>query len=122
MPESRRRPFLIFTPWRYSSAWARFMGWAALFFIVINVTMLIVGVQSALVWYPATGLLLLLVAIDQIKNFRDHRHFRRHMKAINLWHQIISGKRRLEELSPAEQEEIAMQRAAVYTQRPESKP
>lgn len=116
MPEPRK-PFLIFTPWRYHRPWARFMGWSALFFVVINVTMLIVGVQSALIWYPAAGLLLLLVVIDQIKNYLDHRKFKRTMKTLKLMHQVIGGNRRLEDLTPAEQEEIAVQRAIVYTKR-----
>jgi hypothetical protein len=112
-----RKPLLIFTPWRYSRAWARFMGWTALFFLVINLTMLFTGVKSGLIWYPATGLLLAVIVIDQIKNYLDHRKFKRTMKTLKLMHQVIGGNRRLEDLTPAEQEEIAIQRAATYTKR-----
>lgn len=118
MPElpPRLTPWVILTPWRYRTPWTRFIGTACLAAVVINLAFWIFGGWLLYLVIPTDSVIGVLLLIDMGRQFRDHRKFRRTLKALRLWSQIIDGKLRMEDLTPEQQEEIAVQRAMVYTE------
>jgi hypothetical protein len=119
MPTSSTSPWLMMImPWRYNTPWRRFCGTGALVCFVLNMTIWIVG-GGPLTYlaFPLIVVLFGLFTVDVVIGFIDQRRFRREMKTMNLWSQVLDGKVRIEDLTPEQQEEIAVQRAMIYTKR-----
>lgn len=111
------RLWWIFAPWKYHRRWARFVGFFCMITVLANVTAYIFDVESVLYWALSFAALMVVLILDMVRMQLDNRRFRRTQKILNLWGQVIEGKVRLEDLTPEQQEEIAVQRSKVYTER-----
>lgn len=118
MPElpNRHRFWYILTPWKYATPFSRIIGFSCLALIAMNIVAVYTGLGDWY-WYLACAGILMLLGADMLWMRRDTRRYKQDRKALRLWSQVIDGKIAVEDLTPEQQEEIAMQRAKVYVKR-----
>lgn len=106
-------PWLILTPWRYSTRWRQALGFFCLAAIVFNVAALFIPALLRFV-LPVIILIGIAAVTDFAHGYHQHRKFKKTMKAVRLWSKVIEGKVKEEDLTPEQREEIAVQRASAY--------
>lgn len=118
MPGLPRRisPWTILMPWKYDTRWARFVGFYCLITAILSITMQLFDVPSIL-YVPFLAGLLVVALGDMVRMFRDTRKFRKSMRTLRIWGRVIEGEVKIDDLPPDVQEDIAVQRAAVYVEK-----
>jgi hypothetical protein len=107
----------ILAPWKYTKPWARIVGSYCLFCMALSVTGLFWSNFRfwAFAVLPAYGVLFILFGIDMFQMSRDKKRWAYEDFVIFLWAGVIDGQIKMEDLPPRVQEDIARQRAKVYT-------
>lgn len=106
------KPWWLLTPWKYHTRWHRFVGWFCLSTIAVQlVSCLMSDIIVVICALTMTGVLFVLGLVTIIRGVQDERRHKREMKAIHLWSRVVDGEIGADDLTPEQQEDIAVQRA-----------
>lgn len=114
------KPWFILMPWKYPSWYSRISGSACL--VMIGTSVVAIFVPGRWFFYPALAFAVITITGIIVSTIQERRSRKKYMKAmltLSLWGKILDGSVKLDDLPPEMQEQVAIERAKVYAQRPE---